>query len=35
MRLTRRHFIGSSAAAAATITLLPFAAQAAAHASDV
>lgn len=35
MTLTRRHFLYTSAAAAASITLLPYAAGAAGHASDV
>ncbi len=34
MTQTRRHFLASTAATAGTITLLPFAARAAAHASD-
>ena len=35
MRITRRHFLYSSATAAGCITLLPYAASAASHSSDV
>lgn len=35
MTQTRRHFLATSAAAAGAITILPFAARAAAHASDI
>ena len=35
MTQTRRHFLGSAAAAAGAITILPYAARAAAHASDM
>jgi hypothetical protein len=35
MRQTRRHFLATTAAAVGSITLLPYAARAAGHSSDV